>query len=839
MTYEDFLKLETITADSIYGFSMPGISEDFQDVSGRTLADGGYSADPTSPQGLVGVHLIPQEAYTRTGAHFFVQMDLRSFCRVNGVTASFVKTPEGAFPDRVEFYGSEDGYSFHLLGEGEKLSEVDGAQLYGVLKQEARTMKLIKTVVFAKEDATVCLDEIDVRGHYGSRPLIVSSDASYALEDIRFEENIGNLILDGRDTGLDFSKSLEENDLSRFMQIDPTIVNSQMRWAQILDLQKVCNVNEILVRMGNFEAIDKGLPYGLEIYISEDGQTYEQYGMAYEYQTFGSVGIPLSHLRLAKPYTTKARYVRINFIGSETNMLDAVTVYGSEEEIAAPVLQPSDEIIPYTNVAINKPAAVNGKVVQEMTNGRYGQFDKVAMEWAKFDIAKEEALTIDIDLQESFKEICGISMEIRNQANYTPAIEVQTSVDGNKYTSQGTVQDCHLVTGKQIYRGVFDKTEARYVRLVVKDILEKIYISEIQVYNQTVHAPFIRGGWLALPIDDFKNGFYLFNKYTQNDWENLFYSMRAGGMDYAIIGQIANAETRTTLYPNPTVSDYEYFGTGDKAYAAPDQLSAMLTAADKAGMKLFMGSHIDISMLFTKYFDLNQEDRDDFMEEYIEDGNALYEEVITRYGHHKSFYGYYLSDETCDEWMRFENGQGALEARKRYFGQAELLRKLSPDKKIIIAPAIWRTLDYQAEPEEFVENLTAMLKDGPGGKPVVDIVAFQDCLGRQEVSTKMYGKLEESLSQAAAAVRAMGMEAWNDTEIFNPKFTGSKRFDEIIDSLTVEMKESNTSLVFDIIHYTNAYIGNLTEVRLFETDYIMREYSKHYDTYYDRIQMKK
>ena len=129
------------------------------------------------------------------------------------------------------------------------------------------------------------------------------------------------------------------------------------------------------------------------------------------------------------------------------------------------------------------------------------------------------------------------------------------------------------------------------------------------------------------------------------------------------------------------------------------------------------------------------------------------------YGSHPAFGGYYLSDETCDAWLNLTGGVDA--ARYVYKNQSDHIRKIAPDAKIMIAPAIWRSGD----PEKGADNLYRMIMpETEGGRPVVDILAAQDCLGREQslaVSDEAYKSYLTYVEQWAKAVRRAGAEFWH------------------------------------------------------------------------------
>ena len=149
----------------------------------------------------------------------------------------------------------------------------------------------------------------------------------------------------------------------------------------------------------------------------------------------------------------------------------------------------------------------------------------------------------------------------------------------------------------------------------------------------------------------------------------------------------------------------------------------MLDGAEKLGMKVFIGTIHDADFTNPKN---NQAQYDAI----VADGEKVIKDIHEMYGTHPAFGGYYLSDETCDYWLNFSGGVEA--ARKVYEGQSKVIRSLDKDALIMIAPAIWRS----GNAAKIEEKLYDLLKPAAEGeKPVVDIVAVQDCLGREQTLT--------------------------------------------------------------------------------------------------------
>lgn len=245
MNYTDFLKFESLTENSIYGFSYPGISADYTDLYGKTLIDGMHFSEEKSLNSIVGVDLVYRDVFNRTATQFFVNMDLRSFCDVSGVAVSIVKLKNTSLPTNVEFYYSPDGYSYSYYGKGSKLKEnsENGSIIYGFISKKSVRAKMVKVVISGEENDIICLDEIDVRGKKTDDVKLLSKDAEYNFTDALFPENVANIILDNGLTDIDFSKSLDKNKLTHFATVDPILTASDMHVTQVLDLKRICNIS--------------------------------------------------------------------------------------------------------------------------------------------------------------------------------------------------------------------------------------------------------------------------------------------------------------------------------------------------------------------------------------------------------------------------------------------------------------------------------------------------------------------------------------------------------------------------------------------------------------------
>ncbi len=122
------------------------------------------------------------------------------------------------------------------------------------------------------------------------------------------------------------------------------------------------------------------------------------------------------------------------------------------------------------------------------------------------------------------------------------------------------------------------------------------------------------------------------------------------------------------------------------------------------------------------------------------------EEIYERYGHHKSFYGWYYPDETCIEgYFR----QEFITYCNAYSAKAHAL---DPSKKILIAP--YGTNMLTAD-HHYVEQLKVL---------DVDIIAYQDEIGVRKSGVDQTGAYYKALR--AAHDKAGRSALWADMEVF-------------------------------------------------------------------------
>ena len=227
----------------------------------------------------------------------------------------------------------------------------------------------------------------------------------------------------------------------------------------------------------------------------------------------------------------------------------------------------------------------------------------------------------------------------------------------------------------------------------------------------------------------------------EKDWDKDFASMKAIGIDTVIL--IRCGHKRFMTYPSRVLQERE------NCYVPPlDLLELFLTLADKYQMKFFFGTYDS-----GKYW-CNGE----FQAE-IDLNKAVAEEVWQRYGHHRSFQGWYLNQEVS------RKAHGIIDI---YASMGKFCKDLSNNLPTMISPYIDGVKNVYAfdstlgkkegiglnrHEQEWNEILDAI-------KNSVNIIAFQD--GHCE-----YDELADYMRINKKLADKYGMSCWTNCESFD------------------------------------------------------------------------
>lgn len=229
----------------------------------------------------------------------------------------------------------------------------------------------------------------------------------------------------------------------------------------------------------------------------------------------------------------------------------------------------------------------------------------------------------------------------------------------------------------------------------------------------------------------------------EKEWEKDFQSMKLAGIDTVIL--IRCGHKRFITYPSEVLIKKR------NCYNPPlDLVELFLRLSDKYGMKFFFG-------LYDNGCTSKAWEAGALMEE-LDDAKGVAEEVWRKYGHHKSFQGWYLNHE-------ISAGKKSSQALEEMVKYNQLLggfvKDLSGNLPTMISPYIAGVKQVGAdkavtltEHEKNWDNILSALK----GK--VDILAFQD--GHCD-----YEELLDFMQINKSIADHYGMTSWTNCESFD------------------------------------------------------------------------
>ncbi|MGH7952696.1 MAG: DUF4434 domain-containing protein [Limisphaerales bacterium] len=232
---------------------------------------------------------------------------------------------------------------------------------------------------------------------------------------------------------------------------------------------------------------------------------------------------------------------------------------------------------------------------------------------------------------------------------------------------------------------------------------------------------------------------------TDSEWRDLISAMHDIGMNIVVIQEafrnqeyVGQNDIATKSYHGKAFYPSQLY-PGRMEIAAQDPIEAILSEADRLGM------HVFVPVGLYAWFD------------FTPDSLAWHEQVAKelwiRYGHHPSFYGWYVSEEIA-------GNLGANESRRRQIGEffkefRPYLRRLAPEKPVMLASnchSVRQGLPYYSQ---LLSNLDILCSFGFDRMPTGDM----------------------SGGQAAALLQKLcdqaGTHLWMDMEVFHFDPTGA------------------------------------------------------------------
>ncbi|MFV0536404.1 MAG: DUF4434 domain-containing protein [Dysgonomonas sp.] len=260
-------------------------------------------------------------------------------------------------------------------------------------------------------------------------------------------------------------------------------------------------------------------------------------------------------------------------------------------------------------------------------------------------------------------------------------------------------------------------------------------------------------------------------------WNKDFAAMKKMGIDTVVL--IRGAFGRYMTFRSEMLMKYEGKYMYEPAF---DLMGMFLDLADQYGMKFYCG------IFDTGRYWLTG----DFKKE-VEINKLFLDEIQEKYGHHKSFHGWYLSQEVS------RRTGGIVESFAEIGKHA---KNISGGKPCLISPYIHGLKTDQVMSGDAVTTVEQHVKDWTeilsGIKGSVDILAFQD--GQVD-----YHELKDYLVVNRELSGKYGMDCWTNVESFDrdmPIRFLPIRWDKLIKKL-IHSQEAQMSkaLTFEFSHF--------------------------------------
>lgn len=261
----------------------------------------------------------------------------------------------------------------------------------------------------------------------------------------------------------------------------------------------------------------------------------------------------------------------------------------------------------------------------------------------------------------------------------------------------------------------------------------------------------IKGSWISIWWDD-RRHFY-WNEaclnYSAKQWELAVKEVADLGMEYLVL--LAIAKDGKAFYNTPLLPKLKL--------ACEDPIGALLSAADKYGVKFFLSSDWYGTW---DYQCLRDPAR-------VRARFQMMEEIARQYGRHRSFYGWYWPNEAAlgpyftDDFINYVNAC------------SRQARQLTPSAKTLIAP--YGTSRAVCD-DRFARQLERL---------DVDIIAYQDEVGCLRMNAAQSAVAFEKLRRAHDRVPHRAL--WADVETFAWEGPPNKQSSPLIPAPFSRVKE--------------------------------------------------
>lgn len=352
-------------------------------------------------------------------------------------------------------------------------------------------------------------------------------------------------------------------------------------------------------------------------------------------------------------------------------------------------------------------------------------------------------------------------------------------------------------------KGIFGKIDLVIYFLNNDNKVEETVKLPYEIIKSIVHGTqLLDGCWISLyhwSDDEARYFNHALKNLDSEGFKQQIYSMHNIGITGVIIQNVfdspyyvgTNDKTIDTYDGKAFYNSELYSGRVD--IRCEDPIEAILTAADECDMAVFPGVG-----LFAWF---------DFSPESLEWHKKVTLELHNKYGHHKSFYGWYISEEMFGS-LYFEYPPVAeerwTEIRDFFKEYKSFIDELTPTKPVALAPNNIHMDQYREPWYEIMKNIDILIPFA-------------------------FARSENNISQIIEMTKKADTHFWVDMEIFKFPFDEGLRPKEI-DDLVKEIR------VYDQLEqcYGYQFTGLMNEpgkrmnLGLEETEVVYEEYQKYY-----------
>ncbi|MBR4949261.1 MAG: DUF4434 domain-containing protein [Clostridia bacterium] len=838
---------EIISVGCDYNYSYSRADMISGDINFKNLTDGILPSSAPAGEGWTKITLkndtlatnaegtpVTLGLFDDVDPHFYVKLDLGFKQEVHYITMDFSNDAAFSLPSKVEIMLSDDGYNYDIYKSQSYQVITSGQRTkFKVTFDEEITAKAIKFVAYGSEGAVMAIDEMEVYGQKLNNQVLLSQGSTYTWEGGELGGNYNGhtpatQLTDGvlsYMTGTTFDRQFIMKATRSRTDPETGYIGQEI----ILDLGSVKNVSKMkinsLYNSSGYTASDMDF---VVFKYSTDGVTYHDFGTGYEsgagyHENLSTFARKI--YSVSKNHTVEARYIKVFMACYGHIAIDEVQIYGSQTPVSEEfILSDREDRLEYTNLISYKGMYKDGVNQSLMT-------DQIFNEYTTY---QDSTVILTGTFGAKYNEICGYNIYFKEKPRN---IRLYLSTDNINWTLVSDNAEYYSLAGYTNAKAYFNAKVGTYYKFEIdKSPSNNISIAEIQIYNKQPHVPLMTGGFLAIYASE-TEGYNInllgpnIEKNTDYDWEMQLKGYYNQGLRTIVLQHNVDYITKKSVMPIPVNSTLYNKGYRQRErLVSDDPFETILSIADKLSMKVYIGTIGTHS--YNQIQSATGQTPLAHFQQVAEDGRAVIDQIEGSYGHHPSFVGYYFTDETCDSWLSSADGVAAF--RTLYLTQSNEVRKIAPEKKTMISPAIWRTGNAATN----ATNLYNLIKaDGTTAKPVVDVVSAQDCLGRLPsliVSDNVYNTFENHVQWWAAKTRQAGVEFWHDAEIFEATYT-AKRYSELVKSLEIEAKTSNKIIGYNLERITPAISGNSNSFNTFLIEAYRMEYAKRVASYIDEL----